>query len=104
MGEDNPGGWWSENELKMVFLRGLGQATFGKRWSTDLPSQTYPALTAADPIALPSSQLQQPIPLDAQGDMRTDLLGFPFGDDKHQNLKVWQNSWQESNKTEIFRL
>lgn len=60
--------------------------------------------TTAQAVNIPSSQLEQPIPLDAQGDMQVDLLGFPFGDAQKQNLKMWRNSWQESNATAIFEL
>ena len=28
MGEDSPGGWWSDNELKMIVYRGLGRRQF----------------------------------------------------------------------------
>ena len=60
--------------------------------------------TIAQPFTLPSSQVSQPIPLDAQGDMKVDFLGYPFGDDKQQNLKIWRNSWLESNNTQFFTL
>jgi hypothetical protein len=44
------------------------------------------------------------MPFDAQGDMRVDLLGFTHGDAKQQNLKVWKNSWQESNASSLFTM
>lgn len=55
---------------------------------------------------IPSSALQQPIPLDASGDMQVSLLGFPYenGNDKKQNLKVWRNDWKESNGSQVFSL
>jgi hypothetical protein len=41
---------------------------------------------------------------DAQGDMKVDLLGFPSGDAKQQNLKIWKNDWLASNKSHLFTL
>lgn len=58
----------------------------------------------AEPVSAPSSAPQQPIPFDASGDMKLSLLGFPVGDDKGENLKVWRNNWQESNQTQLFTL
>lgn len=40
------------------------------------------------------------MPLDATGNMRTDLLGMTASG-QHQ---LWQNSWQESNATSVFKL
>ena len=58
----------------------------------------------AEPMKAPSSALQQPIPFDASGDMQVSLLGFPYGDDKKENLKMWRNNWKGSNGTELFTL
>jgi integrin alpha FG-GAP repeat containing protein 1 len=55
-------------------------------------------------VVVPSSAIQQPIPLDTGGNMRVDLLGFPYGDEKQENLKIWRNDWDESNQTELFSL
>lgn len=30
MGEDNPGGWFTDNELKLMFYRGRGGGNFSK--------------------------------------------------------------------------
>ncbi|KZV83486.1 hypothetical protein EXIGLDRAFT_683764 [Exidia glandulosa HHB12029] len=46
-------------------------------------------------IDVPSSTLVQPIPVDANGDMRIDLLGM-FPDAGGSSLKLWQNSWNSS--------
>ncbi|KAK9897721.1 hypothetical protein P389DRAFT_169746 [Cystobasidium minutum MCA 4210] len=86
MGQENPDGWFKDDEVKMLFYRGLGGGNFSQ------------------PMSVPSSALQQPIPLDASGDMKISLLGFPFGDDKKENLKLWRNDWQESNQTQLFSL
>ena len=107
MGEDSPGGWWSTNELKMVLYQGMGRGQFCKSafpHLRKLVSWLRLLIDAASPTELPSSQIQQPTPFDAGGNMKVDLLGYPFGDDKQQNLKVWQNSWQESNHTQMFTL
>lgn len=61
-------------------------------------------LYIAEPVSAPSSAPQQPIPFDASGDMKVSLLGFPVGDDKAENLKVWRNNWEESNQTQLFSL
>ena len=36
--------------------------------------------------------------------MKVDLLGFPSGDAKQQNLKIWRNDWQASNTSHPFTL
>lgn len=54
----------------------------------------------ASPHSVNSSTLAQPIPLDATGDMTTDLLAFSSTTKK---LELWQNSWSDSNYTEIFQ-
>ena len=85
MGQDSPAGWFSDDELKMVMHRGIGRGNF-------LPA-----------VSVPSSHLQQPMLLDADGDMQVDMLGYPFSkDSKQQDLKLWRNAWQQSNGTELF--
>jgi len=86
MGEDNPGGWFSDDELKMVYYRGLGKGQF------------------AQEVNIPSASQAQPMPFDAEGDMRVDLLGFPSGDKNHDNLKMWKNEWQATEGRELFTL
>lgn len=33
-----------------------------------------------------------------------DLLGFPHGDERQENLKIWRNNWDASNGTSLFEL
>ena len=85
MGQDSPAGWFSDDELKMVMHRGIGRGNF------------HPA------VSVPSSHLQQPMLLDADGNMQVDMLGYPFSkDSKQQELKLWRNAWQQSNGSELF--
>ncbi|KAF5324887.1 hypothetical protein D9611_004159 [Ephemerocybe angulata] len=59
----------------------------------------YPSLVGGgfdvqNPLTLPPSSIPQPIPIDIDGDMKIDLLGFsPHTSDK---LQVWQNVWNAS--------
>ncbi|EPQ58671.1 hypothetical protein GLOTRDRAFT_73218 [Gloeophyllum trabeum ATCC 11539] len=48
----------------------------------------------ASPIALPPSTLQQPVPIDANGDMKIDLFGVASGG--NGAFKVWRNVWNAS--------
>ncbi|GAA5877748.1 hypothetical protein JCM1840_003347 [Sporobolomyces johnsonii] len=85
MGGKNPGGWWGADE------------------TTDM--QVYlqqPDGSLSEPYSVDSSTLAQAMPLDATGDMRTDLLGFS-PDDKSVP-RLWNNSWVASNHTSIFTL
>lgn len=55
-----------------------------------LPS---PFLSDVDPLILPSSTLVQPMVIDATGDLKPDLLGFPSAnkDAEGSVVKLWQN-------------
>lgn len=87
MGQANPGGWWADDELKMLFYRGLGGGSF------------------APPVQVRSSGLPQPMPMDAGGDLRVDLLGVVKNDEtEQQSLRLWKNVWRESNLSSIFTL
>ncbi|BGP13717.1 hypothetical protein JCM10213_007105 [Rhodosporidiobolus nylandii] len=85
MGGKNPGGWWGNDETTemLVYLQ-QADGSF------------------SEPQAVDSSTLAQAMPLDATGDMRTDLLGFAPGDSSTPRL--WNNTWEASNKTSVFSL
>lgn len=54
-----------------------------------------------------AATLAQPIPFDATGDMRTDLLGLvpdASGNKKSFVPRVWSNVWDSSNRTRLFNL
>jgi integrin alpha FG-GAP repeat containing protein 1 len=88
MGEDNPEGWWS-GELKMELWTGDGKGGFTKAAS------------------IPSSTTAQPIPLDVDGDMKVDLLGFPYvKDGKSKVPQTWRNviGLDENKTDQVFRL
>jgi integrin alpha FG-GAP repeat containing protein 1 len=40
------------------------------------------------------------MPIDATGDMRTDLLGLSTG--SKPQLQLWNNTWAASNATNVF--
>ncbi|EJD46184.1 hypothetical protein AURDEDRAFT_63627 [Auricularia subglabra TFB-10046 SS5] len=55
-------------------------------------------------IDVASSTLVQPIPIDANGDMRIDFLGVR-ADADGTSLKLWQNSWNESQPgSDLFKV
>ncbi|GAA5874252.1 hypothetical protein JCM8547_007805 [Rhodosporidiobolus lusitaniae] len=87
MGGKNPGSWWSDDEETHMQIH-LQQAdgSFSAPYSVD------------------SSTLPQPMPLDATGDMRTDLLGFAYEDKKNSPPRLWNNTWEASNHTSVFSL
>lgn len=49
--------------------------------------------TDPNPLELPPSALAQPIPFDADGQMRINLLGLQSGSSQ---LRVWKNVWNAS--------
>ncbi|TFK46364.1 hypothetical protein OE88DRAFT_1667684 [Heliocybe sulcata] len=51
----------------------------------------------ANPLTLPSSTLAQPVPMDANGDMKIDLFGIAPG--RSSAFKIWRNVWNASNPT-----
>ncbi|GAA5911051.1 hypothetical protein JCM6882_006862 [Rhodosporidiobolus microsporus] len=88
MGGKNPGGWWGNDETTemLVYLQ-QADGSF------------------SDPHQIDSSTLPQPMPLDATGDMRTDLLGFAAADgSKTTTPRLWNNTWEASNRTSVFTL
>ncbi|KAK4705610.1 integrin alpha FG-GAP repeat containing protein 1, partial [Phenoliferia sp. Uapishka_3] len=88
MGEDNPGGWWGTvNTLQMQVYLQKSDGSF------------------SGPEPVDPSGLAQPMPFDATGDMRPDLLGFTLDDNKKSvTPKLWKNVWESSNHTAIFEL
>ncbi|GAA5978759.1 hypothetical protein JCM10908_004473 [Rhodotorula pacifica] len=85
MGGKNPGGWWGEDETTemRVYLQ-QPDGSFGEAIEVD------------------AATLAQPIPLDGNGDMRTDLLGYSAADPKR--LQMWRNSYSTSNTSSAFSL
>ncbi|ORY59424.1 hypothetical protein BCR35DRAFT_283657 [Leucosporidium creatinivorum] len=85
MGGKNPGGWWGDDETveMQVYLQ-----------------QSDGSFSASH--AVESSGLAQPMPLDASGDMRTDLLGMSSSSNSKPQL--WKNTWDESNSTSVFNV
>lgn len=99
MGGANPGGWWGDDETvqMQVFLQ-RNDGSFCQSFPASMPGLTS---APADPYAVNSSTLAQPIPFDATGDMRTDLLGFSPSTSAPQ---LWNNVWESSNGTEVFAM
>ncbi|KZT24072.1 hypothetical protein NEOLEDRAFT_1135604 [Neolentinus lepideus HHB14362 ss-1] len=48
----------------------------------------------ASPLTAPSSTLAQPVPMDANGDMKIDLFGITPG--RSSVFKIWRNVWNAS--------
>ncbi|KAM0792309.1 hypothetical protein ACM66B_004996 [Microbotryomycetes sp. NB124-2] len=83
MGSKNPGGWWgSEETLDMQVLLQRDNGS----WS--------------QPIPVPSTSMAQPMPFDAEGDMRTDLLAM--SPNKEPKPILLKNTWQESSGEYLF--
>lgn len=107
MGGKNPGGWWGGDEsLEMqVYLQGPNGTfcTFprGRRTAPMTPADEQRAAAAA-PYPLNASAVAQPIPFDATGDMRTDLIGFAAG--ALTVPQLWNNVWETTNGTQVFNL
>lgn len=57
------------------------------------PASISGGFDSQNPLNLPPSAMPQPIPLDIDGDMKIDLLGYQAGT---QALKIWQNVWNNS--------
>ncbi|GAA5822622.1 hypothetical protein JCM11251_004321 [Rhodosporidiobolus azoricus] len=88
MGGKNPGGWWGNDETTemLVYLQ-QADGTFSEPYKVD------------------PSTLPQPMPLDATGDMRTDLLGFAAADASKASIpRLWNNAWESSNRSSIFSI
>ncbi|KAL8286465.1 hypothetical protein RQP46_004482 [Phenoliferia psychrophenolica] len=90
MGEENPDSWWGKDaELEMQVYLQLGDGSF------------------APPQSVPSSAMAHPMPFDATGDMRPDLLGFATtatGKKGDVVPQLWTNVWDTSNNTKLFEL
>ncbi|CEQ39850.1 SPOSA6832_01410, partial [Sporobolomyces salmonicolor] len=110
MGGKNPGGWWGADETTdmQVYLQQPDGSLCAFRcsaifWRKDNPlTGVGSSCMTAEAYSVDSSTLAQAMPLDATGDMRTDLLGFS-PDDKSVP-RLWNNSWAASNHTSIFSL
>ncbi|KAK9767766.1 hypothetical protein K7432_002149 [Basidiobolus ranarum] len=70
MGQKNPA---KDEDLLMRLYLGNGENEFSQSYTT-----------------LPSATLAQPIALDYDGNMRTDLIGYPS--DKPTQLSIWKNT------------
>ncbi|KIY68406.1 hypothetical protein CYLTODRAFT_374377 [Cylindrobasidium torrendii FP15055 ss-10] len=67
------------------------------------PSLATSGFDTSNPLSVPPSTTVQPIPIDLDGDMKTDLLGVYA--DSSVNLKAWQNVWDSSKDTpELFSI
>lgn len=100
MGQASPGSWTS-SELKMVVYFGQGEGAFCACFLPRL-DRLFEKERTAEAHAVPSSGLAQPMVLDANGDMRVDLLGVTT--DSSAKPRLWQNAWSTApNATgEIF--
>ncbi|KAF8520193.1 hypothetical protein BU17DRAFT_46898 [Hysterangium stoloniferum] len=57
------------------------------------------------PVQIPSSTTLQPILVDANGDMKFDLLGVPMSSNDGRSLKLWKNVWNQTSDTPpVFEL
>jgi integrin alpha FG-GAP repeat containing protein 1 len=109
MGGKNPGGWWGNDETTemQVYLQqpdgSFCASCFPFSFLEVGPLTRLPfPLSTAEPYPVDASTLPQVMPLDATGDMRTDLLGFAA--DSKTVPRLWTNSWESSNKTSLFSL
>lgn len=76
MSQDNPGSWWSDDGIvHMSAHLGLGKGRFKQA------------------VDLPEAWENQPMLLDAQGNMTVDLLGVS---NDGQKLRRWRNTGSES--------
>jgi len=81
MSQSSPGSWFDDRTTHMSLYLGKEGHAF------------------SDPIVLPSATIQQPMILDASGDMRMSLLGF--AKDQPDEIALWRNS---GNVSSIFEL
>lgn len=78
---------------------GNGFGTLPTSQSMTLCSDSPRTLDPA-PLSVPTSNAAQPIPLDANGDLKIDLLGLTPGSG---TLSLWKNVYNESNpNTAVF--
>jgi integrin alpha FG-GAP repeat containing protein 1 len=101
MGAKDPGSWWgSEDELDMRVYLQQSNATFCESCCEFYLKRALIPMIAS-PQFVNASTAPQPIPFDASGDMRTDLLGFS----PNQPLpQIWNNVWESSNQTNLFSM
>lgn len=102
MSQEKPnGGWWSDDQvLRMHFYRGLGKATFGQ--STEKVYKSSLKAEADAPMELPTSSPVQPMVLDANGNMKPDLLGIPSGD--NARIRLWKNIMSPEQNATLFEM
>ncbi|RUS28626.1 hypothetical protein BC938DRAFT_481655 [Jimgerdemannia flammicorona] len=78
MGQKDTGN--PDSEILMRVYLGNGNDSFG----------AYIGFSDSEYINVHSARKAQPIPFDANGDMKTDLVGYRFGDDA-PTVSVWKN-------------
>lgn len=101
MGGKNPGGWWGDDETveMAVYLQTTNGSFCTSLLSLFVTSELI-AFSTALAQEVESSGPAQPMPFDATGTMRTDLLGMSSS--SPSTPKLWQNVWEKSNSTSVF--
>jgi integrin alpha FG-GAP repeat containing protein 1 len=96
MGQRNPDSP-SDEELVMSVWLGQGNGAFSRsltRYSSSLPTDR---IATAGPLPVPSATLSQPLAFDANGDMKVDLLGYPYiKGERSPTLRLWKNVYDAS--------
>jgi integrin alpha FG-GAP repeat containing protein 1 len=83
----------SHDKTDMAVYFATTTGGFGKT-STPYTSQFLFAVQDTKPMAIPSSTSAQPVPLDIDGDLMVDMLGFDST--SPPMMKIWQNTWNNS--------
>ncbi|KAG8896291.1 hypothetical protein FRB99_008955 [Tulasnella sp. 403] len=87
-----PGDFTHDGKLDLLVMKRSGS------WSTGLDMEVYVGTSSGlstSPISVPPSTSAQPIAIDANGDMKIDLLGISPSSSPPA-LQIWQNSWNPS--------
>lgn len=85
-----PGDFTQDGKLDLLVV---GSGETSNELSVSLYIAKYEGGFDMNPVVAPPSALVQPVAVDANGDMKIDLLGLTPNSD---NLKVWQNTWNAS--------
>lgn len=82
-----------DSNLEMKLYLGSPDGLGMRSWSCPQSMCLTFRVDTSNPITLPPSALSQPIPLDASGKMKIDLLGFTASSSSSDNkISLWNNT------------
>ncbi|KAG6917026.1 hypothetical protein DXG01_004152 [Tephrocybe rancida] len=96
-----PGDFTHSGKLDLLVMS--ESQTKGQLDMTVYPASISGGFDISNPLTVPPSTLSQPISIDADGDLKIDLLGItPSNDDSKAPFQLWQNVWNASQPNSLL--